>query len=318
MQNFQTLKHTNLSTINDENHIQQNEYDIIDIVRLSENKFLYYNQRDISILHKMNLSRVFKNVLPLDEYILQVEHLYKDLIVVCSKHTLIIFSTLIGKRIKKLSLKELEITSFLVFDKDTILLSHKQYILKINLLSGYDCKNNHIIHRTNLDQPICKIYKKSQQEILIQTYYENLHVFNMLTRQITKYYYYDLPSRLFTDAVLFKNDILVSYSRGHEQVNRMNIRNGSNQYIDNNKLIYQMKSLDDTEQRYLIVSFNNGKVVIYERKNQREVAIYQEEGGEHLKNSIYPLKDNQILIINQMFARIVELEIAERNYCTFF
>ncbi|EAR96505.2 hypothetical protein TTHERM_00191740 (macronuclear) [Tetrahymena thermophila SB210] len=318
MQNFQILKHTNLNINKDENHFQQDEYDIIDIVKLSENKFLFYNKRDICILNKMHLSRVFKNVLPLGENILQVEHLYKDLIVICSKHTLIVFSTLSGKRIKKLSLKELEITSFLVLDKDTVLLSHKQYILKINLFSGYDCKNNHIIHRTKLDQPICKIYKKSKQEILIQTYYENLHVLNLETRQITKYYYYDLPSRLFTDAVLFKNDVLVSYSRGHEQVNRMNIRNGSNQYIDNNQLIYQMKSLDDTEQKYLIVSFNNGKVVIYERKNQREVAIYQEEGAQHIKNSIYPLKDNQILIINQMFARIVELEIAERNYCTFF
>ncbi|KAL4456093.1 hypothetical protein ABPG74_014054 [Tetrahymena malaccensis] len=318
MQNFQILKHTNLIRGNDENHIQQEEYDIIDIIRLSENKYLFYNKRDISILNKMCLSRVFKNVLPLGEQILQVEQLYKDLIVVCSQHTLVIFSTLLGKRIKQLSLKELEITSFLVLDKDTILLSHKQYVLKVNLFDGYDCKNNHIIHRTKLDQPICKIYKKSKQEILIQTYYENLHVLNLETRQITKYYYYDLPSRLFTDAVLFKNDILVSYSRGHEQVNRMNIRNGSNSYIDNNQLIYQMKSLDDTEQKHLIVSFNNGKVVIYERKNQREVAIYQEEGGEHLRNSIYPLKDNQILIINQMFARIVELEIAERNYCTFF
>lgn len=51
---------------------------------------------------------------------------------------------------------------------------------------------------------------------------------------ISDYFYYELPSHLFTDLVLFKNDVAVSYARGTVFLNKMNIKNGSNADIENN------------------------------------------------------------------------------------
>lgn len=47
----------------------------------------------------------------------------------------------------------------------------------------------------------------------------------------------------------------------------MSLKNGSNYYINNSLPIHQIKRYEENESKYLIVSYLNGKVALYERKS---------------------------------------------------